>query len=140
MYSYFKQKRASKTETEIRQGKPLDLQGALFFGLIYVVITLVVSYAHVYFGEKGLFISSAIAGLSDIDAITISVSKLAHVSVSVNNAQNAVLIATISNTVIKMAIGVWAGSKELRQYLYWGYGLIFIATLIAFAILNFVQY
>ena len=45
-------------------------------------------------------------------------------------AAKAVLIATISNTLVKMGIGIWAGSASLRKYLYLGYGVIFLTALL----------
>jgi uncharacterized membrane protein (DUF4010 family) len=132
---YFKHKKEN-IETEIGKSKPLDIQGALFFGLVYTLILLVVSYANEYLGEKGMLLSSAIAGLSDIDAITISVSKIAGQSLSFEIASNAILIATISNTCVKLGIGLWAGSSQLRKYLFIGYGIVFLAILFAFIYLN----
>jgi len=64
-------------DTEIPLGKPLNLREAIFFGVLYSAILLLVSYANDQFGEKGIFASTAIASLTDIDAITISLSKLA---------------------------------------------------------------
>lgn len=136
LFFYFKQRGKEIIDTNIRQGKPLDLQGALVFGVIYMVILLVVSYANEQLGEQGLMISSAIAGLSDIDAITISVSKLAGLTLDFSIAANALLVATIANTIVKMGIGIWAGSKSLRKYLYVGYGVIFISALVALLFLN----
>jgi uncharacterized membrane protein (DUF4010 family) len=133
---YFRHKRREDTVTEMVNSKPLDLQGALFFGLVYMVILLVVSYANEYLGEKGMLLSSAIAGLSDIDAITISVSKITGQTLSLELASNAILIATISNTFVKLGIGVWAGSTQLRKHLVVGYGIVFTAVLLAFIYLN----
>lgn len=136
VYFYVKGKRDTKVDANVPKGKSLDLKSALVFGIIYAVITLVVSYANDRFGQSGLLISSAIAGLSDIDAITISVSKLAGNSVDNAIALNAILIATLSNTLVKMGIGFWAGSSELKKYLLLGYGTIFVAGVIGFVILN----
>jgi len=134
---YYKQRQSESIETDMGKSKPLDLQGALFFGLVYTVILLVVSYANEYLGEKGMLLSSAIAGLSDIDAITISVSKIAGESLSLSIASNAVLIATVSNTIVKLGIGMSAGSLELRKHLFIGYGIVFISIVLAFFYLNF---
>ncbi|MES2776051.1 MAG: MgtC/SapB family protein [Bacteroidota bacterium] len=130
LFLYFKHRGKEQPASAIRQGKPLDLQGALVFGIIYCVILLAVSYANQELGEKGMLISSAVAGLSDIDAITISVSKLAGLNLDFGLAAKAVLIATISNTFVKMGIGIWAGSRTLRKYLFVGYGVIFICAII----------
>lgn len=124
------------TEAEIRQGKPLDLSGALTFGGVYVLILLVVSYANDQLGGKGLLISSAIAGLSDIDAITITVSKLAGTAVDISFAGNAIMIAAISNTLVKMGIGLWRGSKSLRRYLLLGYGVIIAMAALSIILFN----
>ncbi len=131
LFLYFTKGKKEIFDTEIPKGKPLDLVGALVFGLIYTAILLVVSYANENLGERGILISSAVAGLSDIDAITISVSKLAGVRLDLSIASIAVLIATISNTLVKLGIGIWAGSPTLRKDLYLGYGIIFIAAVLA---------
>ncbi|ULQ52790.1 MgtC/SapB family protein [Flavihumibacter fluvii] len=132
VFLYIKQKGSPKIETSFRQNKPLDLQGAILFGVIYTVVLLVVNYANEHLGEKGLIVSSGFAGLSDIDAITISVSKLAGAKLDYSLALKAVLIATISNTLVKMGIGIWAGSIALRKYLYIGYGMIFLTAILVY--------
>lgn len=136
LFLYFKQSDKEKIATNIRQNKPLDLTGALVFGVIYTVVLLVVSYANEYLGAKGMLISSAIAGLSDIDAITITVSKMAGLNLDFSIASKAVLIATVSNTIIKMGIGIWAGSPSLRKYLFAGYLAIIITAVLVLPLLN----
>lgn len=135
-YFYKKQAKNQKMDDALPGNKPLDMQGAITFGFIYTMILLLVSYTSEYFGNKGILISSVVAGLTDIDAITISVSKLANVNLTMGVAQNAILLATISNTLVKIGIALYAGSKELRKHIYIGYGIIFLAALIGFAILN----
>ncbi len=136
LFFYKKQQSQAKTDTDIPLGEPLNLREAVFFGFLYTGILLLVSYANSQFGTKGIYISSAIAALTDIDAITISMSKLAGDSVSMLTAQNAILLATLCNTIVKIGIALWAGSKEIRRYILIGYGLIFLAGLIGFVILN----
>ena len=106
------------------------------FGIIYTVIIFMVAYASDTFGNSGIYLTSGIGGLSDIDAITISVTKLSKTGISLLTAQNAILIATIANTIVKIGIALWAGSKEIRKYIFIGYGVIFVAAVIAFVILN----
>lgn len=136
VYFYYQTRGNKIDDTQIRQNKPLDLRGAVVFGIIYIVILLVVSYANDYLGQAGLLISSMIAGFSDIDAITITVSKLAGNGFSYSIAANAVILATLSNTLVKLGIGLWAGSAALRRELLIGYGVVFIALLGVIAYLN----
>ena len=117
-------------------GKPLDLFQAIVFGILYIGIVLVIHYANEYFGEEGIFVTSGIAGTSDVDAITISISKMSKSTIEAHIAVNAILIATTCNTIAKFTIAFWAGSRELRRHLFIGYGSIFVAALVAFFIIN----
>ncbi|MFD2200727.1 MgtC/SapB family protein [Shivajiella indica] len=136
LYFYFKESNQKLTTSNIPLGKPLDLQGAFSFGVIFAIILLVVSYANDQLGDKGIILSSGIAGLTDIDAITITVSKLTGVSLGLPLAANAVIVATISNTLVKMGISVWKGSAALRKDLYIGYGVVLISLFISLIFLN----
>lgn len=129
LYTFSLQKKEVSSSNELPLKKPLDLKSALVFGALYMVILLAVSYANENLGNSGILISSAIAGISDIDAITISVAKLSGNPLSINLAGMAILIASISNTLIKMGIGIYAGSPSLRKHLYLGYGVVFVAAL-----------
>lgn len=130
------QKSGQDMISEIPGGSPLNLSEAFFFGLLYTAIIIVVSYAHDRFGDQGTYISSFIAALTDIDAITISMSKLAIDSIAVPTALNAILIATLSNTLVKIGIALTMGSKELRIHVALGYAIIFISAIIGFLWLN----
>lgn len=136
VFFYLKDKKENVHSANMPLGKPLELTNALWFGVLYVGIILVISYANDYFGNEGIYITSGIAGLSDVDAITISISKMSVISISVTTAQNAILIATLANTVAKFAIAIWASSKEMRKHVIIGYGAIFIAAVLGFGLLN----
>ncbi len=129
LYIFLKRQNKTPENAEIPLKKPLDLKGALVFGLIYTLILLLVSYANENLGSSGTVISSAVAGFSDIDAITISVSKLTGTSLDLGIASVAVMVASMSNTLVKMGIGIYAGSAALRKNLLIGYGSIFLAAL-----------
>lgn len=108
--------------------RPLNIQSALVFGLLYAVILWVVSYANQHFASQGMMWSGAIAGITDIDAITIAVSKLSGIKLDYQLALDVVWVAIMSNTAVKLFIGMWSGSAALRKYLLLGYGLILIAV------------
>lgn len=135
LYLFFNGNKNPIDSSEMPLKKPLDLKGAIVFGVIYIVILLVVSYANENLGERGTLISTAIAGFSDIDAITISISKLTGESLELSIGAVAILIAVISNTLVKMGIGIYAGSSVLRKNLLLGYGTMFLTALLAFFLL-----
>jgi uncharacterized membrane protein (DUF4010 family) len=131
-YYFFRSAKNVEIATEIQRDSPLQLKSALIFGLLYSVIILLVSYSNERFGEEGILISSAISGFTDIDAITISVSRLGGKSIHLEMAQLAILIAAVSNTLAKMAIGIWAGSRALRGKMLAGFGVVILAAVLAY--------
>jgi uncharacterized membrane protein (DUF4010 family) len=136
IYFYRKQQAANQLNAEVPLGKPLNLREAIFFGLLYTGILFLVSYANEEFGEAGIFLSTGIAALTDIDAITISLSKLAGKNIQFLTAQNAILLAALCNTIVKIGISLFAGSNRLRKYILIGYGVIFLAGIVGFIVLN----
>ena len=121
-YTHFKGKKLAAPTDTTALSKPLDLIGAMVFGGIYVLILFAVSYANDYFGEKGTLISSALAGISDIDAVSISIAKLTGTSISLPLAEIAILLACLSNTLVKLGLGCYLGSPQLQKLLLRGYG------------------
>jgi uncharacterized membrane protein (DUF4010 family) len=125
-----------KNGTELPLDNPLRLQDALLFGFFYVGITLLVKFSDDKLGSSGTYLTSIVAALPNIDAITISMAKLGGTSISKQVAQNAILLAALSNTVVKLVISLWFGSATMRRYVLIGFGLLFAAGLGGFGILN----
>ena len=136
-YFYNRNSQKKNLENELPLGEALNIRDAIFFGALYSGILILVSFASSEYGDQGIYISSAISALTDIDAITISVSKLTGLSMEYITAQNAILIATLSNTLVKIAISLFSASKSLKKYVLLGYGLIFIAGMIGFIYINY---
>lgn len=98
---------------------PFSLGPALQFGLLYAAILLISRTAELYFGHYGLYISSARAGLADVDAITLSMAELSAApdGVPLAVAARAILLAILTNTLVKAGIVLVTGSRTLRQAL-----------------------
>jgi len=117
-YLYFSQ--AAIDEEELALSNPFELSTAIKFGLIYAVVLLAIKAAEMYIGEKGIYLTSIIAGLADVDAITLSISDLTRTggSISLESGKFAIIFATISNTLTKGALVFSIGSKALRKYIW----------------------
>lgn len=138
VFSFFLRKKNADVvgSQELQSENPLNLIESLKFGALFVLILYFVHFAMVYFGTKGILLASAISGLTDVDAITISLAKLQDAAIE-NVVQNAILLAVLSNTIVKMFIVLLNGSTELKRHVATGYGLMFIAGIAGFLILNF---
>jgi uncharacterized membrane protein (DUF4010 family) len=85
------------------------------FGLLFGVVTVLAKAAEVYLGSAGLYLAGALAGLTDVDAISLSMANLAEQkSDLIGVAARTILIAIISNTVVKTSMAASVGAPELR--------------------------
>ncbi len=114
---------------------PFRLTPAITFGVLYAVILVASNWAQAYFGDAGVYLSSVVAGLADVDAITLSMARL-HGSGDLTDttATRAILIAAASNTVLKGGIVALTGTRGLRRAVVPGLLLIVGACLLAAAL------
>ena len=97
---------------------PFELGEAVKFGLLFGVVTVVAKAAEVYLGETGLYIAGAIAGLTDVDAISLSMANLAAAEpANLTIAARTIVIAVVSNTLTKTGMAVFLGAPALRRTL-----------------------
>jgi uncharacterized membrane protein (DUF4010 family) len=85
--------------------------------LVYCIIAIafLVYYADKFLGNKGLILSGVIAGLTDVDAITISIAKLFEQHVNLKISMTVVMLAAITNTFVKLMITVFQANREVRK-------------------------
>jgi uncharacterized membrane protein (DUF4010 family) len=134
--AYRKNETAGHEKAQIPLGKPLELGQAFFFALLYSAIVVVIPYADAYWGKQGILVTSGLAGLTDVDAITISLSKTSSLAIPVGVARNAILVAVMVNTLVKFMIALFTGSPGLRRRLAVGYGVVLAAGLAALLLIR----
>jgi uncharacterized membrane protein (DUF4010 family) len=129
----FLSQRTTQSE-DIDLANPFGLSVAIKFGLLYAVILLISRFAQLNLGDTGLYISSFISGIADVDAITLSVAELTKSGgLELNTGSRAIVIAAMSNTIVKGCIAIIGGSTTLRKALLPGIFLIVIVgVLVAF--------
>lgn len=95
-------------------GNPARLRSALLFGAFYAAIATVSAFMHDWFGSGGVVAVGAISGLADLDAITIAMSTGAAVqTIQLSTAEQVVVAAMLSNTLVKIGIAVARGNSVL---------------------------
>jgi uncharacterized membrane protein (DUF4010 family) len=92
---------------------PFSLTAAVQFALVFAAVLLLVKLTQFYFPRDGVYIVAALAGLTDVDAITLSMAEYAKAN-SPTVAAIAVVIAAISNTVVKCGMVATLGGPALR--------------------------
>jgi len=128
LYGYWLYRKQKFDETgEVSVSNPFELGSAIKFGLLYAVVLLVSRTAQIYFGDTGIYVSSILSGLVDVDAITLSMAQLSkHGEVALDTAEFAIVLAAMSNTVVKGGIVLVTGTMALRKAILPGFLLILI--------------
>jgi len=112
---------------EVMIKDPFRIIPALKFGALFAIVLLASKLASLYFGNAGTYLASIIAGLADVDAITLSMATLAQSTVIPSVAVTSIVIAAITNTLVKLAIAYILGSVEFGNRV----AVIFVPMVIA---------
>jgi uncharacterized membrane protein (DUF4010 family) len=116
---------------DLKLKNPFSLKPALIFGLLFMGILFVSKVAEVYFGNSGIYITSIISGVADVDAITISMAILARNTISPEVAVTAITLAAISNTIVKFFIALFFGTRKFGYLIGAIFAIIIAAGLLA---------
>ena len=131
----FKGEKESEARS-VELSNPFYLSTAIKFGLIYAAIVFLAKVSLTYVGEKGIYLASIFSGIADVDAISISLSKLSLQNLSLNNGSVGLLLAFLTNTFVKFGITLFLGDRKIRIYSLKGFGTIILAFLISIIFLT----
>jgi uncharacterized membrane protein (DUF4010 family) len=124
-------------EESILYDNPLEFKSALKLGVLFGLIFGTTKLLQEFIGSYGVYIFSFISGLTDVDAIALSLSQLlSNGKMLEYTALLSILIATVANTVSKLAISYWVGGISLVREL----GLVMIVPVIISCIIFIVMH
>lgn len=99
---------------------PTELKSALWFGLMYAIVLACVAASERFLGDKGVLAVASLSGLTDLDAITLSTSRLvAQGELGAPTAWRAILLAILSNTLFKLGLMRVLGGPRLFRLALW---------------------
>lgn len=107
---------------------PFTLGPALTFALIFLIVTFFAKLFSILFGNSGIYLLSFISGITDVDAITISLCNLAKIG-SISNlvAALGIVIASATNTMFKASLAYYLGTKDFAKVIFYVFGVILFA-------------
>lgn len=105
---------AAHAAPDVAPGNPLQLTGALQMAVLFQVVLMAVYLARETWGESGVLTSAAILGLTDVDALTLSMSRAVAESISPAVAASGIAIGVFTNTAMKLGLAVFFGSRRFR--------------------------
>ena len=101
---------------EVPLHNPFSLTAALQFALLFAAVLLVVELAQQHFPGEGFYVVAGLAGLTDVDPVTLSMARLVREGgADPRSGVAAIVLASLTNTVVKCGMVVVLGSAGLRR-------------------------
>lgn len=104
----------SDTPRDASLGNPLRVGAALQMAALFQGVLFAVELARQAFGDAGIYGSAAVLGLTDVDALTLSMARRVGAEAGVEVAARAIAIGVLANTALKLAISLVVGSGGYR--------------------------
>ncbi|MEZ5954191.1 MAG: DUF4010 domain-containing protein [Hyphomonas sp.] len=124
-------RRSERTPAQMALTNPLDLKSALTFAGVLVAALVLSRLAQDAWGTHGIFGVAAIAGLVDVDAISISMSQLSQTDLAGAVAARAIIVAALANTIFKTGLAFAAGTPAFGRRVLVGAALTLAAGTLA---------
>jgi uncharacterized membrane protein (DUF4010 family) len=128
---HLKTRESQKTDGVV-MSNPFELTAALKMTALLVVVLLVSRWATSQFGEGAAYLTSLLAGSTDVDAITLSMAALAKQGLLAPQvATLSISIAVASNTIVKGGMALFVGGWPIGRFVALAFGLQLVAGALA---------
>ncbi len=94
---------------------PFELRTALQFAVLFAAILLAAKAAQVYLGAGGLYLASALAGVTQLDAITLTLAHQVGTGLDVHVAARSLAIAAATNSLFKAGLALTIGTRRFGR-------------------------
>jgi uncharacterized membrane protein (DUF4010 family) len=105
---------SAQAASEVSQENPLQLTAALQMAALFQLVLMTVYAARALWGTSGVFTSAAVLGMTDVDALTLSMARDVAQAVSPATAAAAITIGVLTNTVLKLGLALLFGSRRFK--------------------------
>jgi uncharacterized membrane protein (DUF4010 family) len=111
-------------------GNPLRLGSAIQMALLFQVALTASTIAAQYWGSRGVLSSAVVLGLTDMDALTVSMNHLGSTPEMVSLAAKAIAVGVLTNTVFKATLAAVVGTGRFRWLAVAGLGILAAAAVL----------
>ena len=111
---YRSSRRTPEEAQDVALRNPFSLTAAIRFAGVFLLVLLAVAIVQRWAPGRGELVVAAIAGLTDVDAITLSMATFARDGGAATTATQAIIVATFTNTIVKCGLVVGLASPALR--------------------------
>jgi uncharacterized membrane protein (DUF4010 family) len=93
---------------------PLQFRAAIEMALLFQVVLFAVHYMRTWVGETGLLASGFVLGLTDVDALTLSMTRSVESGTTIEAACRAIAMGIVANSLMKAGIALVVGSGRFK--------------------------
>jgi len=111
----WRQKDAGKAKRDEEIASPLRLWSAIRMALAFQVSLMAIAFVRDTLGARGVIASAALLGLTDMDALTLSMNRLGASLDLVQLAARAIAVGVLSNSVLKLGLIIGLGAGAFRR-------------------------
>jgi uncharacterized membrane protein (DUF4010 family) len=98
------------------QANPTQLKSAVFFAGMYALVLVALAAAKTYLGPEALYGVAGLSGLTDMDAITLSVARMSNDNAWVaSEGWRLIVVAALANLVFKAILVGMLGNRQLLR-------------------------
>jgi len=94
---------------------PFEFGMAFKFGLLLAFVMIAARALKDWLGDTGVYLLSLLSGVADVDAVTLSLTKLAGGDLTMAVAATGIALAALANTLVKIGITCAAGGMAMAR-------------------------
>ena len=95
---------------------PLQIVPALQMAVTFQAVLFAVTLVRRWFGAAGIIASGAVLGITDVDALTISMTKSVSTGVDAHLAAEAIAVGILVNCALKTALALTLGTRTFSRW------------------------
>jgi uncharacterized membrane protein (DUF4010 family) len=121
----------AETIAVTKAGNPLEFKTALIFGLLFGFFAILTNLVIKNYGNAGVNTLSFIVGVTDIDPYILNLFQHVGANLQIDTIVHATVIATASNSLIKMIYCLILGSRGIQKYVLLGFSTLVVVSAVA---------
>lgn len=114
-----------------RPTNPLQLTSALQMAVVFQIVLMGVELTRRVWGNLGVMLSGGVLGLTDVDALTLSIARAAGAGLPLEVAARAIATGLMANTALKLVLAMVLGARGFRNLVAAGLAGMAVALAIA---------
>jgi uncharacterized membrane protein (DUF4010 family) len=107
---------ATESSSEVKLKNPIDLGSALGYGAVLAVLFVLIRAVEAWFGNAGIYALAALSGITDVDAVSLSLAQATQADLPLKVGTTGILIAAMVNTLVKAILATVIGGWKLARW------------------------